>query len=116
MDDNKTFSSSAISTEQNNVPIHHSVIFIFKDGMTALEKQDFFDAVSKLTTINGVEKFEILKQTSVKNKFEYGILMEFKNMEAYQYYNNHPDHVAFVQNIWLKQVEDFLEIDYEAMG
>ena len=84
--------------------------------MTALEKQKFFDAVSKLTAIYGVGKFEMLKQTNVKNKFDYGILMEFKNMEGYQYYNNHTNHVAFVENIWLKQVKDFLEIDYEPMS
>jgi hypothetical protein len=41
--------------------------------------------------------------------------MEFKNNEAYQYYNNHPEHVAFVQNIWLREVKDFLEIDYVSM-
>lgn len=84
--------------------------------MTALEKQKFFDAVSKLTAIYGVGKFEMLKQTNVKNKFDYGILMEFKNMEGYQYYNDHPNHVAFVENIWVKQVKDFLEIDYEPMS
>ncbi|MFV8370524.1 Dabb family protein [Flavobacterium sp. LB2R40] len=40
---------------------------------------------------------------------------EFQNQERCQYYNNHPDHVAFVQNIWLRNVEDFLEIDYKAL-
>ncbi|TRX42415.1 Dabb family protein [Flavobacterium restrictum] len=98
-----------------NKTIRHSVIFSFKAGMSDQDKRHFFDAVSKLTAIEGVRTFEILKQTSVKNKYEFGISMEFQNNEAYQYYNNHPDHVAFVQNIWLKQVEDFLEIDYESL-
>lgn len=107
--------NTTVATEKQDVPIRHSVIFTFKDGITAIEKQNFFDAVTKLKTIEGVEKFEILKQVSVKNNFDYGIVMEFKNNETYQYYNNHPEHVAFVQNIWLKEVKDFLEIDYEPM-
>lgn len=99
--------------EQSKNSIRHSVIFTFNEGMSSDEKQVFFDEVRKLSTIRGVENFEILKQVSVKNKFEHGILMEFKDNEAYQYYNNHPNHVEFVQNIWLKQVDDFLEIDFE---
>ena len=99
--------------EQSKNSLRHSVIFTFNEGMTSDEKKTFFDEVRKLSTISGVENFEILKQVSVKNKFEYGILMEFKDNEAYQFYNNHPNHVAFVQNIWLKQVSDFLEIDFE---
>jgi len=39
--------------------------------------------------------------------------MEFASQQAYDQYNNHPDHVAFVQNRWIKEVEDFLEIDFE---
>jgi hypothetical protein len=112
---NDTTLNTTFSTEQHDIPIRHSVIFIFKEGITTIEQQNFFDAVTKLKTINGVEKFEILKQVSVKNNFDYGIVMEFKNNEAYQYYNNHPEHVAFVQNIWLKEVKDFLEIDYVSM-
>ncbi len=99
--------------EENKNSIRHSVIFTFNERMTSDEKEVFFDEVRKLSTISGVENFEIVKQVSVKNKFENGILMKFKNNEAYQYYNNHPDHVAFVQNIWLKQVHDFLEIDFQ---
>lgn len=107
--------NSNFQNEPLNKTIRHSVIFSFKAGMSDPDKHHFFDAVSKLTAIEGVRAFEILKQTSIKNKYEFGISMEFQNNEAYQYYNNHPDHVAFVQNIWLKQVEDFLEIDYESL-
>jgi hypothetical protein len=39
--------------------------------------------------------------------------MVFANQADYTTYNNHPDHVAFVQNRWLKEVSDFLEIDFE---
>ncbi len=92
--------------------IRHSVILKLKSSISSDEKQAFFDAVAKLSTIPEVQKFEVLKQTSPKNKFEYGISMEFDNQEQYDIYSNHPIHVHFIQNFWINNVEDFLEIDY----
>jgi hypothetical protein len=34
------------------------------------------------------------------------------NQDAYQFYCDHPDHVAFVQQRWLPEVAEFMEIDY----
>ena len=92
--------------------IRHSVILKLKSDINSADKQAFFDAVDKLALIPDVQKFEFLKQISPKNKFEYGISMEFDNQEQYDLYSNHPKHVAFIQNFWIKNVEDFLEIDY----
>jgi hypothetical protein len=39
--------------------------------------------------------------------------MEFETSKAYEDYNQHPDHIAFVQTFWVNEVKDFLEIDYE---
>jgi hypothetical protein len=39
--------------------------------------------------------------------------MDFENQKLYDDYSNHPDHVYFIEQFWLKDVEDFLEIDYE---
>lgn len=39
--------------------------------------------------------------------------MEFSDAAAYRAYNEHPDHVRFVQERWISGVEEFLEIDYE---
>lgn len=95
--------------------IRHSVILKLNDSIHPDEKQAFFDAVGKLSSIPNVQKFEVLKQISPKNKFEYGISMEFDNQEQYDAYSNHPDHVAFVQKFWMSNVEDFLEIDYQLL-
>ena len=35
---------------------------------------------------------------------------------AYTAYNQHPDHVAFVQGRWIPEVADFLEVDYVALA
>lgn len=92
--------------------IRHSVILKLKNQVSAEDKKAFFDAVDTLSSIPNVQKFEVLKQISPKNKFEYGISMEFENQEQYDIYSNHPNHIHFLQNFWEKNVEDFLEIDY----
>lgn len=65
--------------------IRHSVILKLKDQISASHKQAFFDAVDKLALIPNVQKFEVLKQISPKNKFEYGISMEFETQEQYDF-------------------------------
>ena len=93
--------------------LRHSVILKLKSDISTEEKQAFFEAVDALATLPNVQKFEVLKQISPKNKFEYGILMEFETQDHYDTYSNHPQHIAFVENWWMQNVEDFLEIDYQ---
>jgi len=90
--------------------IIHTVIFSLKKEVDPF---DFLQRSKKLLgSISITEKFMIFKQSSKKNKFEFGFYMEFKNQKAYEEYNNHPEHVKYVKNIWLNEVEDFLEIDF----
>lgn len=104
---------SKISQCLPTIMLRHSVILKLKPSLTSDEKQAFFKAVDSLATLPNVQKFEVLKQISPKNNFEYGISMEFETQEQYDFYTNHPEHEAFVQNYWLKSVDDFLEIDYQ---
>lgn len=92
--------------------IRHTVVFRLKHANGSAEEQDFLKTAAKLASIPGVEKFEILRQVSSKNPYAYGISMEFADDEAYQTYNNHPDHVSFVQQRWIPEVAEFMEIDY----
>ena len=93
--------------------IRHSVVFKLKHPQGSFEEKVFLNAVDKLRTIKGVHNFECLRQTSKKNNFDHGIFMEFDSSKAYEAYNVQPDHLAFVQNFWLKYVEEFLELDFE---
>jgi stress responsive alpha/beta barrel protein len=61
-----------------------------------------------------VEAFELLAEISPKNEYRFGISMEFADRTAYDTYNEHPDHVRFVQGRWLTEVRAFLELDYAA--
>ncbi len=93
--------------------IRHTVVFKLKDQKDSAGEYDFLTALTKLSAIPGVQKFECLKQISKKNNFDFGLSMEFATAELYEQYTNHPDHVHFVQRYWLTQVAEFLEIDYE---
>jgi hypothetical protein len=76
------------------------------------EEQAFLDAAARLGSIPGVEAFELLAEVSPKNDYRFGISMEFADKGAYERYNDHPDHLEFVQRLWVNEVSDFLEIDY----
>jgi Stress responsive A/B Barrel Domain len=93
--------------------IRHTVAFRLKHAKGTRAEKEFLDAALKLAIIPGVCRFECLRQTSNKNKFDYGLSMEFETKHAYEKYNHHPDHNAFVETFWKKSVDDFIEIDYE---
>jgi hypothetical protein len=78
-------------------------------------ERDFLEAARRLGEIPGVEAFDVLAEVSPKNGFRFGISMEFENVDAYEAYNQHPEHVRFVEERWVSEVEEFLEIDYAAL-
>jgi Stress responsive A/B Barrel Domain len=94
--------------------IRHTVAFTLAHPPGSDGERDFLEAAERLAAIPGVEAFEVLAEVSPKNDFRFGISMEFANRAAYDGYNAHPDHVRFVQDRWLSEVSDFLEIDYTA--
>jgi hypothetical protein len=94
--------------------IRHTVVFTPRHVPGSAEEADFLAAAARLAAIPGVEAFELLRETSPKNDYRFGISMEFAGPAAYTAYNEHPEHVRFVQERWLPEVADFLEIDYEA--
>jgi hypothetical protein len=94
--------------------IRHTVAFTLVHEEGSAEEQDFLEAAEHLALIPGVEVFELLAEISPKNGYRFGISMEFADRSAYERYNEHPDHVRFVQRRWLAEVNEFLELDYAA--
>jgi quinol monooxygenase YgiN len=92
--------------------ISHNAYFKLKDSLQESDRKLFFDEIYKLSDIEGVIDFKVVKETSPKNKFEYGATMQFKDQQAYDAYNQNPLHQKFVNEIWLKMVDSFIEIDY----
>jgi hypothetical protein len=95
--------------------IRHTVVFRLKHAKGSVAETDFLKSADILDTIPGVQKFEKLRQTSLKNDYTFGFSMEFKDQAAYTHYNVHPDHVAFVRDRWVPEVAAFMEIDYVVM-
>ena len=94
--------------------IRHTVVFRLKHAAGSPAERDFLAAAQALDAIPGVQKFEILRQVGTKNAYTFGISMEFADAAAYRRYNDHSSHVQFVQQRWLAEVAEFLEIDYAA--
>ena len=94
--------------------IRHTVVFTPRHAPGSPEETDFLAAGLALGSIPGVEAFEVLREVSPKNGYRFGISMEFADQAAYTAYNEHPQHIAFVQERWIPEVSDFLEVDYVA--
>jgi heme-degrading monooxygenase HmoA len=94
--------------------VRHTVAFTLVHEEGSPEEGDFLQAAERLANIPGVEAFELLAEVSPKNGYRFGILMEFADRAAYDRYNEHPEHVRFVNERWLSEVSEFLELDYAA--
>ena len=108
-----TVDTAETENVENEQYIIHTVAFTLRHNSDSDSVSIFLnDARRLLSSIPTVQNFEVRKETSKKNNYEYGFSMRFTDMDAYESYNNHPIHVDFVENRWKKEVEDFLELDY----
>jgi Stress responsive A/B Barrel Domain len=94
--------------------IRHTVAFTLVHPEGSAGEEGFLEAAERLASVPGVEAFELLAEVSPKNGYRFGISMEFADQAAYDGYNEHPDHLRFVEERWLAEVSDFLELDYAA--
>ncbi|MGB5458985.1 MAG: Dabb family protein [Eudoraea sp.] len=95
--------------------IQHSVIFKLKHAKGSKAEKRFMEAAMNLASIPGVLNFKRFRQTSKKNTFDYGLVMEFESTMEYEAYNQHSEHQGFIRDYWMDSVDDFLEIDYEPL-
>lgn len=95
--------------------IRHTVAFKLKYPKDSYEEGEFFKAANTLATIPGVHNFKSFRETSKKNDFDYFFYMEFESQKDYDGYNQHPDHIQFVEKFWVNDEDKFLEIDYEVL-
>lgn len=95
--------------------IRHTVVFRLKHAIGSAAERKFLDDSLSLANLPTVRKFERLTQVSPKNTFHFGFSMEFNDQAAYDAYNTHPTHVAYVKDIWIPQVAEFMEIDYKKL-
>ena len=94
--------------------IQHTVVYRLKHPLNSDKEKDFQEAIARLADIPGVKHLRRHRQVSPKNKYTFGLSMEFSTMDDYRAYNKHPLHVDFVKNRWVPEVATFMEIDYTA--
>jgi heme-degrading monooxygenase HmoA len=99
----------------SNGRIRHSVVFALTHPEGSEQEADFLDAVARLEAVPGVEAFELMREVSPKNDYRFALTMEFADPSAYAAYNQHPEHVEFVERRWKAEVASFLEIDATAL-
>ncbi|MFD0675674.1 MULTISPECIES: Dabb family protein [unclassified Paenibacillus] len=94
--------------------IKHMVIFNLKHEVGTREAKLFLqESQAILAAIPQVQQFEVFRQVSGKNDYDFGFSMVFADSAAYSAYNIHPVHVDYVKNRWEKEVTRFLEIDLQ---
>ncbi len=91
--------------------IRHAAIFKLKHAKGSDEENSFLAAIRELKSIPGVERFELARETSPKNAYDFAVSMYFPDEAAYHAYNVHPTHVAFVERRWIPEVASFMEHD-----
>ncbi len=91
--------------------IRHAAIFKLKHAKGSAEETRFLAAIRGLKSIPGVERFELARETSPKNEYDFVVSMYFRDDAAYHAYNVHPLHVAFVEDRWVPEVARFMEHD-----
>ncbi len=92
--------------------ITHTVLFKLKHAQGSAEEKAFLQKASALREIPNVTEFRVLQQVGKKNDFTHGLSMIFGSEAAYQAYNDHADHLHFVNTYWIPEVADFIEIDH----
>ena len=92
--------------------ITHSVFFKLVYAEGSKEEAAFFKEVEKLKSIPTIKSFSYVDEISPKNDYRYGLVLSFDNQDDYDFYNKHSKHQWFVENVWIPQVAEFLEIDY----
>ncbi len=95
--------------------ILHTVAFSLRHEPGSEGERAFIaDAMRILGPIPSVQTFEQYRQTSRKNGNDYafGFSFAFADQAAYDAYDSHPDHVAFVRDRWIPEVSKFIELDY----
>jgi len=94
--------------------ILHTVIFDLKYPVGSNEANKFLEDGKKiLTKVPGVHNFQVFRQCSPKNNYQYGFYMRFSSQKDFESYNAHPDHVKFVAERWDKEIARFQESDFQ---
>ena len=96
--------------------IRHTVSFALVHPAGSDAERGFLDEARRtLPGIPGVEDFTVSRQVSPKSDHAFQFSMAFADQAAYDAYDGHPDHRAFVSTRWQSEVSSFQELDLVAL-
>ncbi|MGF1637318.1 MAG: Dabb family protein [Cyclobacteriaceae bacterium] len=93
--------------------LQHNVYFYLNPDVTEEEKRDFLNGLNALVSIENIHHAEIGVPAETERRevtdhdFAYSIFTWFETMEDHEVYQNHPDHLEFIEkykHLW-KQVK-----------
>lgn len=90
-------------------------MFRLKHPPGSVAEAGFLAALADLKAIPGVSAFDIAREVSPMNDFDFAVSMQFARQADYKSYNSHQAHVAFVETRWKAEVEAFMEHDTVAL-
>jgi hypothetical protein len=92
--------------------IRHTVAFGLPFPAGSSEEAAFLARGRELASLPGVEHFAVLRSLGERDDRPWSFSMDFADQAAYDGYNAHPVHRAFVETVWLPTVTSFLESDF----
>nr|WP_314843986.1 Dabb family protein [uncultured Microbacterium sp.] len=95
------------------MPIQHTVVFrLIHDAGSDDEREFLAAGAAALPSIPGVHDFTVRRQVSAQSDLTHQFSMVFDDQRAYDDYNSHPTHTAFVAERWVPEVAAFQEYDF----
>jgi len=91
--------------------IQHLVLVRLRHPSGSPEEQSFLAGCEMLAGIPGVQDFERLQQVHPDSSYQLAFSMRFADEAAYAAYRVHPDHLAFVEQVWQPAVEAGQDVD-----
>ena len=92
--------------------IRHTVAFALPFPEGSGEEAAFLRAARDLAALPSVEDFVVLRALEDRAPLPWSLSMRFADQAAYDGYNAHPAHRAFVETVWLPTVTAFAESDH----
>jgi len=90
------------TTENTEGMLQHTVYFYMNDDVTEQQRMDFESGLKELLEIESIYKSELGVPGDTESRdvtdhsFGYSIFTWFETMEDYKTYDEHPDHLEFV--------------------
>lgn len=98
-----TSTETMISTTENTTDmLQHTVYFYLNDDVTDQQRDEFESGLKDLLEIESIYKSELGVPGDTESRdvtdhsFAYSIFTWFENMDDYKTYDEHPDHLEFI--------------------